>query len=159
MILSGCNDTASSAHETRNVELGPFSNTILSDSLQSGDKLTLVNFYATWCRPCVKEIPDLLRLQDQYPDKLRLMMVSIDDEQVIQAKLPEFLIDKKIQQRSWFLPGDNPETAEFILNLYPQWGQSIPLSLLYNQKGILLQSFTGQINPEELRKIIESQKP
>lgn len=156
MILSGCDETTHTENDTKNVKLSPFSNALLSDSIQSGNKLTLVNFYATWCRPCVKEIPDLLRLQEQFPDKLRLMMVSIDDEQVIHAKLPGFLLDKQILQPSWFLAGDNPQTGQLIFRLYPQWGQSIPLSLLYNQKGELLQSFTGQINPEALRKTIEA---
>lgn len=156
MILSGCDETKHTDFETQNIKLSPFSNALLTDSIQSGNKLTLVNFYATWCRPCVKEIPDLLRLQDQYPDKLRLMMVSIDDEQVIQSKLLGFLLDKQILQASWFLAGDNPQTGQLIFSLYPQWVQSIPLSLLYNPKGELIQSFTGQINPVELRRIIES---
>jgi thiol-disulfide isomerase/thioredoxin len=157
MILSACNQNSTASESIKDVKLSPFSTEILQDSIQAEPKLTLVNFYATWCRPCVREIPDLLELQNQFPNKLRLMMVSIDDAQVIENKLPDFLVDKNITLPTWYLAGDLPQTAQTIFGLYPQWGQSIPLSLLFNSKGELIQAYTGQINPEELRKILHTQ--
>ena len=43
------------------------------------DKATIVNFWATWCGPCLEEIPDLIRLQDRYPDHLQIIGVSMDE--------------------------------------------------------------------------------
>ncbi len=42
-------------------------------------KATIVNFWATWCAPCLEEIPDLIRLQDRYPDHLQVIGVSMDE--------------------------------------------------------------------------------
>lgn len=41
-------------------------------------KVILINFWATWCPPCVAEFPDLLTLASQYPEELILLTVSID---------------------------------------------------------------------------------
>ena len=42
-------------------------------------KVTLVNFWATWCGPCRQEIPDLIRLQERYPDHLQVIGISTDE--------------------------------------------------------------------------------
>ena len=44
-----------------------------------GGKVTLVNYWATWCGPCREEIPDLIRLQDRYPDQLQVVGISTDE--------------------------------------------------------------------------------
>ena len=52
-------------------------------SISSADwhgKVTLVNFWATWCAPCRAEIPDLIALQDKYRDKLQIIGISEDEE-------------------------------------------------------------------------------
>lgn len=129
---------------------------MLSDSLASDSgKMTLLNFYATWCRPCVREIPDLLELQQKHPDKLRLMMVSIDDQNVVENVLPGFLQDKNINFPTWYAYGDKPASSQLIFSLYPEWNSSIPLSLLYDGSGNLIQAFVGQIDPALLNSRIE----
>ena len=49
-------------------------------------KATIVNFWATWCRPCLEEIPDLIRLQDRYPDHVQIIGVSMDEGPVEHVK-------------------------------------------------------------------------
>lgn len=41
-------------------------------------KVTIVNFWATWCKPCLEEIPSLNRLQQQFPDRSRFEILSIN---------------------------------------------------------------------------------
>jgi len=43
-------------------------------------KVVIVNFWATWCPPCRAEIPDLIKLQDKYKDKLQIIGISDDDD-------------------------------------------------------------------------------
>ena len=49
-------------------------------------KATIVNFWATWCAPCLEEIPDLIQLQDRYPDHLQIVGVSMDEGPVEEVK-------------------------------------------------------------------------
>lgn len=42
-------------------------------------KIVLVNFWAAWCVPCRKEIPEFVRLQEKYPDKIQIIGISLDD--------------------------------------------------------------------------------
>ena len=44
-----------------------------------GGKVALVNFWATWCGPCREEIPQLIQLQERYPDHLQVIGVSTDE--------------------------------------------------------------------------------
>ena len=40
-------------------------------------KLLLINFWATWCPPCIKEIPDLLNLKKKYDDQIEIFFISV----------------------------------------------------------------------------------
>ncbi len=53
----------------------------IDDSIISNNKLTMVNYWATWCGPCVGEIPDLQKIQDEYTDKgFSIIGVLIGDD-------------------------------------------------------------------------------
>ena len=41
-------------------------------------KVIILNFWATWCPPCIKEIPDLLKLQKKYKESLSVLFISLD---------------------------------------------------------------------------------
>ena len=60
--------------------------------LTCGGKVTLINFWATWCGPCRSEIPDLVELQDRYGDHLQIIGVSLDESgpETVQAFADEF---------------------------------------------------------------------
>lgn len=80
------------------VPLPPFSARDLSGRTVSSDqwrgKVTLVNFWATWCPPCRAEIPELIALQDKYRDELQIIGVS-EDEGSIEA-VERFVAEQKI---------------------------------------------------------------
>lgn len=55
----------------------------VDDSIVSGNKLTMVNFWATWCGPCVGEIPDLQQISEDYADKgFSIIGVLLGDDDV-----------------------------------------------------------------------------
>ena len=63
-------------------------------------KVTIVNFWATWCGPCKTEIPDFVKLYDEYKDKgLVIVGISVDDSaEQLQAFMREFKMNYPVVQ-------------------------------------------------------------
>lgn len=66
-------------------------------------KVMIINFWATWCGPCLQEIPDLNRLQKEYRDQ-GLVVISISDEE--QSLLQEFQLQLPLEGRSVYVPSE-----------------------------------------------------
>jgi peroxiredoxin len=90
-------------------------------------KVVLVNFWATWCPPCRKEMPDLQALYDKYKDD-GFLVLSISDEDT--AKVVPFIAEKKISYPVLLDPGRKVNDA-FIV-------EGIPKSFVYDRNGKLV---------------------
>ncbi|HVN21314.1 MAG TPA: TlpA disulfide reductase family protein [Dongiaceae bacterium] len=90
-------------------------------------KVVLVNFWATWCPPCRKEMPDLQALYDKYKDK-GLVVLAISDED--SAKVSPFIAERKISYPVLLDPGRKVAEA-FVV-------EGIPKSFVYNRDGKLV---------------------
>lgn len=90
-------------------------------------KVVLVNFWATWCPPCRKEMPDLQALYDNYKDQ-GFLVLSISDEDV--AKVAPFIAERKITYPVLLDPGRNVNDA-FVV-------EGIPKSFVYDREGKLV---------------------
>jgi thiol-disulfide isomerase/thioredoxin len=88
------------------------------------DKIVLVNFWATWCPPCRKEMPDLQALYEKYKDQ-GLVVLAIDDEEV--AKVTPFLAERKISYPVLLDPGRKVHELFQI--------EGIPKSFVYDREG------------------------
>lgn len=64
-------------------------------------KIVLVNFWAAWCVPCRKEIPEFVKLQAKYPDKVQIIGISLDDSE---SELRRFYKTERINYP--IIPGD-----------------------------------------------------
>lgn len=56
-------------------------------------KILVVNFWATWCPPCVKEIPDMVKLQNEHPDKIQFIGIEVSSST---QKIKQFINEKRI---------------------------------------------------------------
>ena len=90
-------------------------------------KVVLVNFWATWCPPCRKEMPDLQALYDKYKDQ-GFVVLSISDEEV--TKVAPFIAERKITYPVLLDPG-RKVNEEFIV-------YGIPKSFVYDREGKLV---------------------
>ena len=90
-------------------------------------KVVLVNFWATWCPPCRKEMPDLQALYDKYKDQ-GFLVLSISDEE--SAKVTPFIAEKKISYPVLLDPGRKVNEA-FIV-------EGIPKSFVFDREGKLV---------------------
>jgi thiol-disulfide isomerase/thioredoxin len=94
------------------------------------DTTYVINFWATWCVPCVEELPYFERLQREMAEKpVRILMVSLDFKKDIPTKLLTF-----VRQRPFTLPlialADG-RYAEWIDKVDPGWEGAIPFTIVY----------------------------
>jgi len=90
-------------------------------------KVVLVNFWATWCPPCRKEMPDLQALYDKYRER-GFVVLSISDEEA--AKVSPFVAERKITYPVLLDPGRKVNTV-FVV-------EGIPKSFVYDRDGKLV---------------------
>lgn len=97
---------------------------------QQNDTVYLINFWATWCAPCRKELPDIEKIADKYANKkFRVILVSLDMSETLQNTLVPFL--KKNNIRSKVVVLDDPDSNRWIDRVDSLWGGSIPATLIY----------------------------
>jgi thiol-disulfide isomerase/thioredoxin len=106
----------------------------------------LVNVWATWCAPCIEEMPYLAKLKREYgPQGLRLVLVSADFNEQAEAAA-EFLAEQNIEAVA-LIKAEKDEA--FIEGLHPEWGGALPASLLYDGKGKLHHFWEGAATYED----------
>lgn len=90
----------------------------------------VVNYWATWCGPCVKELPYFEQLLKAYSkDKTRVILISLDFPKKVDSKLLPFLNKHNIQSEVVIL--DDPKSNIWIDKVDPSWEGAIPVTIIY----------------------------
>ena len=114
----------------------------------------LVNFWATFCDPCRDEFPDLVKIDKEYrPQSLEFVTVSLDDIDQIKTDVPKFLDEMNATMPAYLLNVPDPEPAINFVDR--RWRGDLPATYLYNDKGEVVYSHIGRVNPAELRAAID----
>ena len=95
-----------------------------------GSKTYVVNFWATWCAPCVKELPYFEAIQAKYIDSVEVILVSLDFPHQYETKLKPFIQKHNLKSKVVVL--DDPDMNSWIPKVDPQWDGAIPVTLIYN---------------------------
>ena len=96
---------------------------------QKNDTTYIINFWATWCGPCVKELPYFEELQAKYADeKVKVVLVSLDFEKKLETKLVPFLNDRRIASEVVVLL--DGKASKWIDRVDPSWSGAIPVTLV-----------------------------
>ena len=115
------------------------------------DQLYVVNFWATWCKPCIKELPYFEEVQSDYGDKIRVVLVSLDFPNKLESQLIPFV--KKMNLQSEVVLLDDPYENEWIPKLDATWSGAIPATLIF--KGSKKKFYERSFTKEELEYEIE----
>lgn len=96
------------------------------------DTIYVMNFWATWCAPCIKEIQYFEQLSQKYRDKnLKVLMVSLDFPDQLQTSLIPFIKKKNMINEVVLL--DDPNSNHWIPLVDEKWTGAIPATLIYGK--------------------------
>ena len=113
----------------------------------------VINFWATWCAPCIKELPYFQEIHDKYGSQnLKIILVSLDFPDKFESQLKPYVKKNKLTPQVILL--DDPNENEWIPKVDESWSGALPATLIYNKdkRAFYEQSFTKESLLKEINK-------
>ncbi|WP_375323827.1 TlpA disulfide reductase family protein [Flagellimonas sp. GZD32] len=140
--------------ERADVNIPVFDFDALEPMLYKDDGNTyIVNFWATWCQPCIAEMPFFEQVYaEQKDNNVRVILVNLDMPNMWKSRLEPYVEKNNIQSEVVIL--DDPKQNEWIPKVSEEWGGAIPATLIYNKdkRSFYERGFTYEELNEELSK-------
>lgn len=152
LLAAGCSDQAA-PHPAVGRSVGPLPLVSVADPPRAAPdftgKITLLNFWATWCPPCRRELPGLARLASRLADERRFQLIAIACDQQEPAELgsyvTRFLTGQRIDLDAWIDPDSSVQTL-----FAEQYGfGSLPTTYLIGVDGRVLRVWVGYRSRDE----------
>ncbi len=121
------------------------------------DKTYVVNFWATWCAPCIKELPYFEKLDKEYESKnVEVVLVSLDFPKKYESQLRPFI--NKHQLKSELYALNDMNSNYWIPKVEENWSGAIPATLIYNsnKREFYEQSFNYEELEIEINKFLKN---
>ncbi|MBX6420818.1 MAG: TlpA family protein disulfide reductase [Nevskia sp.] len=116
-------------------------------------KLLLVNFWATWCTPCLHEIPQLVKLQKKFADRgLQIIGPAVDDPDSVRSMVRPLGIDYPVMTGT-------PDDMIGIMEKLGNGPGGLPFSILVSPDGKILERRLGEFTPAELESLLRKYLP
>lgn len=119
------------------------------------DKVYVVNFWATWCAPCVKELPAFEKIKSDFATKnVEVLLVSLDFPKQVDKRLIPFIEKNKIQSKVVLLDDSNEQ--RWISEIDKDWSGALPATLIYskNKRAFYEQSFDYKTLENEVKTFL-----
>ena len=115
--------------------------------------VVVLNLWATWCAPCLVEIPDLLRLEEKMSsDNVKLMGISVD-EPTFSTKHIEQMRDKRFPAFHTYAR-DNRETDYLVSVVDPAWNEVVPTTYIIDRDGVVRERIQGKKSLAEFKAAV-----
>lgn len=117
------------------------------------DTVYVINFWATWCAPCVAELPVFNNIHEQYKNQaVKVLLVSLDFKEDRNIKLPTFILRSHTLPDVIWLSDTNPNV--FVPKVDEHWEGSIPATVVVATGTGYKQFVEGQVTEKQLRSMI-----
>lgn len=112
----------------------------------------VVNFWATWCKPCVAELPVFERIESEFKDKnVSVLLVNLDFNSKVESLVIPFLKKKNLKSEVIHITDTDPNS--WINKVDESWSGAIPATVMFrNGKKYFFKE--GEITYEELREVV-----
>ena len=122
----------------------------------SSGKVRLINFWATWCGPCVAELPDLIIIDRMYRGRSFEFITVNLDKQAKKGDALSFLKKQEASNKNYIFNDD--DAYKLIDEVDPDWKGNIPFTLLIEPGGKIIMKKEDMIDPLEMKKMIVDNK-
>jgi thiol-disulfide isomerase/thioredoxin len=127
----------------------------LKAAIKNADKPTIFNFWATFCKPCVEEIPYFQQLTKKYDSAgVQLVLISLDLSEAYPKQISTFAAKHKFDSPIKYLDETNADL--FCPAVDSSWSGAIPASLFVNNKTGYRKFYEEQLSREKLEKEIKN---
>ena len=119
------------------------------------NKTYIINFWATWCKPCIEELPFFEKtFEEQKENNVELILVSLDMPSMWKSRLVPFVEKRDLKGQVVIL--DDPKMNDWIPKLDKDWEGGIPATLIYNKekRAFYAKGFTYEELNTELNKFL-----
>ncbi len=123
---------------------------------QSRGKITILNFWATWCGPCTKEIPYFEQIYIDYQPTNKVEVIAIHSTQVT-ADVEAF-INNPVNFKDYqitFAQDDSENAPELFLSLGGTLNHDLPMTVIIDQKGIINEKINGSTTYDALKTKVD----
>jgi thiol-disulfide isomerase/thioredoxin len=124
-----------------------------SMTVEKSEKLRVYNFWATWCAPCIKEMPYFEQIQEEDKD-VELVFISMDDGRRPE-RVTNFIEKRNIKSPVYLL--NDVDYNNWIDKVSENWSGAIPGTLFIKPDGVK-SFFEGEVTYEELKSMISQLK-
>jgi thiol-disulfide isomerase/thioredoxin len=125
---------------------------LLSLISERNNRPLLLNIWATWCKPCVEEFPDIVRLSNKVSD-IDVAAISVNFPDEIEEKILPFVKEMNVPFKVYV--ADFADQDEFFSMFDKAWGGEIPATFIYSDNGTLKKFLRGKQSFAKLKKAVE----
>ncbi|TGE28447.1 TlpA disulfide reductase family protein [Hymenobacter metallicola] len=116
---------------------------------QQNDTTYVVNFWATWCAPCVKELPLFEQLNTTHAGKkVKVLLVSMDYASQLDKKVKPFVLKRGLKSEVVLLNESDPNT--YMDKVDPKWSGALPFTVIWNGRKNRRATFEKEFTQAEL---------